>query len=194
LNTFSATSSSSRSASVIFKTLKLNTGDNIIEQQLCNGSCIDKSLQFSVIGGENPYLNYAIICRSDGVVASIPQNVLGNLYFNAFRERFSPIFTKTIRNLLKVRNHLLLQLDLECGNISEEYFDKEEPKYLSEVENIPLEKLKEEIKVLFGFTSLPFDAEDISEILNCSVDDAEKVLKYFLDEVLSCQPLNRVNP
>ena len=84
---------------------------------------------------------------------------------------------------MSIRNHLLLQLDLEYGNISEEYFDKEEPKYLTEVEDIPFEKLKKEIKVLFGFTNLPLDSEDISEILNCSVDDAEKALKNYLDRV-----------
>ena len=81
---------------------------------------------------------------------------------------------------MNIRNHLLLQLDLECGNISEEYFDKEEPKYLSEVEKIPLEKLKDEIKMLYGFTNLPFDSVDISEILNCSVDDAEKVINQYI--------------
>ena len=98
-------------------------------------------------------------------------------------EKIAPVFTKSIRNLLNTRNHLLLQLDLECGNISEEYFDKEESKYLSEIEKIPLEKLKEEIKLLFGFTNLPLDSEDISEILNCPVDDAEKVIHQYISGV-----------
>jgi len=113
----------------------------------------------------------------------IHQNVLESLYFNYFREKTAPVFTKAIRNLLNLRNLLSLQLDLECGNISEEYFDKEEPKYLSEVEKVPLEKLKEEIKVLFGFTNLPFDSEDISEILNCSVGDAEKMINQYINGV-----------
>ena len=99
------------------------------------------------------------------------------------KEMITPVFAKTIRNLLNIRNHLLLQMDLECGNVSEEYFDKEEPKYLSEVEKIPLEKLKEEIKVLFGFTDLPFDSVDISEILNCSIDDAEKAINQYIGGV-----------
>ncbi len=124
----------------------------------------------------------------------IPQDVLENFYFNAFREKITPVFTKTISNLLRVRSHLLLQLDFECGNISEEYFDKEEPKYLAEIEKIPFEKIKEEVKALFSFTNLSFDSGDISEILNCSVDDAEKALRYYLDEVRSCQPTSRANP
>jgi hypothetical protein len=113
----------------------------------------------------------------------IPQNVPENFYFNSFREKVAPVVNKAVENLMNIRNHLLLQLDLECGNISEEYFDKEEPKYLSEMEQIPFEKLKEEVKVLFDFTSLPLDSEDISEILNCSIDDAEKALKYYTSGV-----------
>jgi len=162
---------------------RIKYGENIIKQYLNNESGINKSLQFSVIRGEISYNSYTVICRSDGVVAAIPQDVLGNLYFNIFMEKIAPVITKTLKNLLKIRNHLLLQLDLECGNISEEYFDREEPKYLTKIENTPLEKLKEEIKILFNFTNLPFDSGEISDIFNCSVDDAEKILKYYLDKV-----------
>lgn len=140
--------------------------------------------QYFMLGdGEFSYLGFTMICRSDGVAMVIPQNALGNFYFDSFRNQFAPVFNKAVSNLMSIRNHLLLQLDLEYGNISEEYFDKEEPKYLTEVEDIPFEKLKKEIKVLFGFTNLPLDSEDISEILNCSVDDAEKALKNYLDRV-----------
>ena len=119
----------------------------------------------------------------DDAEAIFSRNDLENRFFDYIREEIAPVFTKTIRNLLNTRNHLLLQLDLECGNISEEYFDREEPKYLSEIEEIPLEKLKEEIKLLCSFTNLSFDSDDISEILNCSIDDVEKVIKNYPDEV-----------
>jgi len=164
LNTINITSSLSKEKTDIL----LNTD-----------SSIDNQLLFSVVGGEIPYINYVVICRSDGAVATIPHDVLGNLYFNTFKEKMTPVFTKSIRNLLNIRNHLLLQLDLECGNITEEYFDREEPKYLTEVKKIPLKKLKEEIKLLYSFTNLPFDSRDISEILNCSIDDVEKVLEIL---------------
>ena len=149
-------------------------------------SSIEKPMQFSV-GGEasffNSIFNSVVIYRSDGATAIISRSVLDNLYLDYFKKKITPVFAKAIRNLLNIRNHLSLQLDLECENISEDYFDKEEPKYLSEVEKIPLEKLKEEIKVLFGFTNLPFDSEDISEILNCTVDDAEKIIHQYINEV-----------
>lgn len=129
---------------------------------------------------ENSYHSFTLVCRNDGAVAVMSQNILGNLYFNSFRNKISPTFNKVLKNMMNIRNHLLLQLDLACGNISEEYFDGEETKYLTETENIPLEKLKEEIEMLFSFTDLSLDSEEISEILNCSVDDAEKTLKNIL--------------
>jgi hypothetical protein len=91
-----------------------------------------------------------------------------------------PLFNKAITNLLNIRNHLALQLDLECGNISEEYFDEEEPKYLAEAVKIPLDKLHEDVKLLLEFSNMSLDSEDIAEILNCPIDDAEKALKHFI--------------
>ena len=179
LNTFSSDSSLFKGISAPLQIRELKKGENIFHQQINSEYIIYKQLQFSVIEGEIPYPSYAVICRSDGAVAVIPHNVLGNFYFNTFKEMIAPVFTKSIKNLLNIRNHLLLQLDLECGNISEEYFDKEEPKYLSEVKKVPFDKLKEEIKLLFNFTNLSFDSSDISEILNCPVDDIEKVLKIL---------------
>lgn len=135
---------------------------------------------FPAIDGEVSYLAYSLVCRNDGTVVLISQNIVRNLYFNSFRNKISPVFNKALKNMMNIRNHLLLQLDLECGNISEEYFDNEEAKYLTESENISLEKLKEEIEILYNFTDLPLNPEEISEILNCSVDDAENALKNYL--------------
>jgi hypothetical protein len=140
-------------------------------------------LWFIMDGEEPSYLSFGIIRRNDGVEVMISQNVVDNFYFTVFRNRVAPVFNKALRNLLNIRNHLLLQLDLECGNITEEYFDKEEPKYLSDVETLPLETLKQQVKVLFGFTNLVLDSEYISEILNCPVDDAEKALKHYISGV-----------
>ena len=138
---------------------------------------------FPVIGGDFSYLSFNLIYRNDGAVAVIPQNVLGNFYYNSFKKKVAPVFNKALKNLLNIRNHLLLQLDLECGNISEEYFDKEETKYLTGIADFPVEKLKEEIEVLLDFSTFPLDSEDISEILNCSVDDTEKVLQNILTRI-----------
>jgi hypothetical protein len=167
----------------ILQTREVRSEKNIFLSPVNNLFNLEEPLYFPITGRESSFSSFSIICRNDGAVAVVPQNILGNLYFNTFREKITPVFKKAIENLLTIRNHLLLQLDLECGNISEEYFDKEEPKYLTETEKISFEKLREEMKVLFGFTNLPLDSEDISEILNCPINDAEKVLKHYLGEV-----------
>jgi hypothetical protein len=183
LDTFIVTSPLSGEAFDILQTQEVKSKKDIFYRVSSSAFNIDNPLQFSVAEGNVSLLSLNITFRHNGAVAVIPQDVLGNLYFNTFREKITPVFTKTISNLLNMRNHLSLQLDLKCGNISEEYFDQEEPRYLSEVEEISLEQLKEETKVLFGFTNLPFDSEDISEILNCSVDDAEKAISQYLGGV-----------
>jgi hypothetical protein len=166
----------------ILQPSEVKSKKDIFSLQLNSMFNLEEPLYFPIFGGEASFTSLGIVCQNDGTVVVIPQNVLGNLYFDFFREKIAPVFNKAIGNLLNIRNHLLLQLDLECGNISDECFDKEEPKYLTEIEKIPFEKLKEEIRILFCFTHLPLDSEDISEIINCSVDDAEKALTNYITE------------
>ncbi|MDR1256669.1 MAG: hypothetical protein LBJ86_02870, partial [Spirochaetaceae bacterium] len=104
----------------------------------------------TLIKASDSDLGCDVIYRSDDDAVTIPRDVLGEWYFNSFRKKVAPVFNKAVKNLLNIRNHLLLQLDLECGNISEEYFDKEESNYLTETGKISFEKLREEVKILFG--------------------------------------------
>ncbi|MDR1787998.1 MAG: hypothetical protein LBR16_06075 [Treponema sp.] len=139
---------------------------------------------YSLLGdGEFSYISCNVILRSDGAAMVIPQKHVENCLFNHFDGVIAPVFTQAIGNLLKIRDHLRLQLDLECGNISEEYFDKTESLYLTEAKKTSLDRLKEEVRILLGFTHLPLDAEDIAEMLNCSMHDAEAVLKNYISEV-----------
>jgi hypothetical protein len=145
-----------------------------------NNNCAPTdSLLFSNATGDT-YFSCSIICRSDGRTMVIPQNTMGNAYFNYFSEQISPFFKKAVGNLLNMRKHLALQLDLEYGNITEEYFLEEEKNCLPEVEKIPFENLKKEVGLLYKFTNLPLDSEEISGILNCSIDDAEKAIRKVL--------------
>jgi hypothetical protein len=51
------------------------------------------------------------------------------------------------------------------------------------MEKISLEKLKEEINLLYSFVGYPFESMDFSDILNCSVDDTEIVISQYINEV-----------
>jgi len=120
------------------------------------------------------------ICRSDGLTAVFPQNSLGNAYFFYFAKQVSPLFKKAITNLSNIRKHLALQLDLECGNISEEYFAEEEKTCLLETEKIPFDELKKEVDLLYLLSNMPLDSEEVSGILNCSIGDAERAIRSVL--------------
>lgn len=134
----------------------------------------------NVKDSKEPWTEYTL---EDGSSNALSANDLENLYFNMFIEKVAPLFNKAIKNLLNARNYLALQLDFECGNISEEYFDKEESKYLTEAKSIPINQLYNEAKLLLGFSNIALDSLEISEILGCSVDDAEKILKHLASEV-----------
>jgi hypothetical protein len=86
------------------------------------------------------------------------------------------IVIKALTNLLNIRGHLLLQLNLACGNITETYFDEQESKYLTKIEKKTPKELKKEIETLRKFTSLKLDNLDILDILNCSINDLENAL------------------
>ena len=138
-----------------------------------NARCFSNSGGFS-------YTSFSVICRSDGATGVIPQDVLNNLYFRYYTELVSPLFQRAIKNLLNTRKHLALQLDLEFGNISEEYFNSEEKTCLFEAEKIPFDKLREEVNLLFKLSKMALDSEEVSGILNCPVDDAEKAIRNLL--------------
>jgi hypothetical protein len=167
----------------VLQSREIKSDRNFVSSPLSNIVNTEERLHFRAGGADRSFFSFGVIYRNDGLSMTISQNILSGLYFDSFRKRIAPVFTKAVKNLLNIRDHLLLQLDLECGNISEEYFDKKESQYLTDVEKTPPDVLKQQVRVLLGFTNLVLDSEDISEILNCSVDDAEKVIKNYLDEV-----------
>ena len=134
---------------------------------------------YQTVGGKQT-ITSVCICYGDGSEMPVSQNDLKDFYLYTIKKDIAPVFNKVVKNLINIRNHLLLQLDLECGNITEEYFDKEESNYLMETENIPFEQLKKEINILLSMTNIPIDSEEISEILNCSINDAEKIIYYII--------------
>jgi hypothetical protein len=141
------------------------------------------SVQALVAPGSFETFNINLIVFSeDGSATVIQQHDLRNAYISFARERITPVFNKVITNLKKQNEHLALQLNFEFGNISEEEFVEQEEKYLSEPEETPIQKLKQDIGVLFAFSDVFMDAEEISEAFNCRLNAAEDALQMFLLE------------
>jgi len=143
---------------------------NFVKQPICYHTVDGKQTITSVC-----------ICYGDGSAMLVSQNDLKDFYLHTIKKEIAPVFNKVIKNLTNIKNHLLLQLDLACENITEEYFDKEESNYLMEAENIPFEQLRKEINTLLSMTNIPLDSEEISEVLNCSINDAERIIYYIIN-------------
>jgi hypothetical protein len=123
-----------------------------------------------------------ITFKRDGSFTLISEYDLNKAYFDLFRKKLSPVFNKAITNLKRQKEHLALQLNFEFGNITNEEFDKQEAQYLVETEDIPAEKLKQDINILATFSDVVMDAEEISDVFNCRIDTAEEAIQMLLLE------------
>ena len=86
------------------------------------------------------------------------------------------VLKKVISNLFKNRDHLGLQLDFEFGNITECEFKEQELAFMKEPEKFDIHLLKADIELIMNFTGLVFNAEEVSAMFNCSIDDAAKAI------------------
>jgi hypothetical protein len=143
----------------------------------------DSSLYSYVTSGkiETSIINLLAI-KKDGNFTLISQYDLNHAYFSLFKERLTPVFNTVLTNLKKQKEHLALQLNFEFGNISEKEFNKQEEKYLSEPQDIPLQVLKQDINMLFAFSNVVMDAEEVSAAFDCPLDTAEEALQLLLFE------------
>jgi hypothetical protein len=123
-----------------------------------------------------------IAFKKDGDFTLIREYELNNAYFNMFQRKLAPVFNKVITNLKKQKEHLALQLNFEFGNMPEEEYNKQEEKYLVDVEDVSTQELKQAIDILFSFSNVAMDSEEISEAFNCRLDTAEEALQKFLFE------------
>jgi hypothetical protein len=123
-----------------------------------------------------------IAFKKDGNFTLIREHELNNAYFDIFQRTLVPVFNKVITNLKKRKEHLALQLSFEFGNMSEEEYNKQEEKYLADAEDVSIQELKQAIDILFSFSNVAMDSEELSEAFNCRIDTAEEALQRLLFE------------
>jgi hypothetical protein len=141
--------------------------------QLSNSKKYSDSSKCLFLSDSSKYSAFIVVHRhNDNAIFITQPCTFENFYHNPL----IPVFKKAIKNFLNTRKHLALQLDFECKNISEEYFLEEQDKCLFESEKIPFDELKEEVDLLFRYSDIALDAEEVSNILNCPIDDAEKAI------------------
>jgi hypothetical protein len=143
-------------------------------------SISDQSICSYVAPGEIGTSVNWIALRKDGNFTLIREHDLNSAYFSLFRKELTPVFNSVITNLKKQKEHLALQLNFEFGNIPEEEYASQEEKYLVEAKDISVQELKRYIDILFTFSDVVMDSEEISEAFNCPLDTAEEALRTLL--------------
>lgn len=93
-----------------------------------------------------------------------------------------PVVRKAILGLVKSRDFLGFQLDHALGNISEKDFKEYVKSFLTEKTKYNADDLDEEIKDLLRIVEQPLDADVLSEVFNCEIEEAEKALARILQE------------
>ncbi len=107
------------------------------------------------------------------------KHILDN-FSNIVSERVIDLFHKTTLSLLKNRDFLGHQLNYHIGNISDEQFKNILDKYLIPNFSYDIDTLAEDIRLLMKITALVFDADEISIMFNCDINDAEKALTKII--------------
>jgi hypothetical protein len=136
---------------------------------------------YAAIGKVETSVNWFAFKR-DGNYTLIREYELRNAYSKFFQQELTPVFNKVITNLKNQKEHLALQLNFQFGNISEEEYNKQEEKYLVEAEEVSTQELKRAVNILFSFSNVAMDSEEISEAFNCRLDTAEEALQLLLFE------------
>lgn len=98
-----------------------------------------------------------------------------------WEQRYGTVIDETITGLLRIRDFLGLQLDHALGNITDEDFEKQAEEYLRK-SDCPEEQIKKKLEVLFQITSQPIDAGLISEIFQCELSQAERILTNIIQQ------------
>lgn len=125
-------------------------------------------------------LNLEITFTAGDHSLKMPFNDFNIGYFNAVKDKLSPILNKIVTNLIKSRDFLGLQLDLEFENISSEQYEQMEMDSLTELVEIDPNLLKNDIDILIKLTNRPYNSEEISTMFNCNLDAAEKAIELLL--------------
>lgn len=101
-------------------------------------------------------------------------------YFEMIKDKLSPLLNTVISNLLRSRDYLGLQLNLEFGNISNDQYEQLELDFLKEPVQIEATTLKNDLDILMRLSNKVFNAEEISTMFNCPLETAENAIGLLI--------------
>jgi len=116
---------------------------------------------------------------------SMAPTVLSIYAADKFIDRISPIVSKTLSLLLRNRDFLGHQLNYKSGNLTDEEFEELIQEYLPPTIEYNLSELNSEVRRLMYISGLTFNADQLSVMFNCEIDDAEQVLTALVQDSLN---------
>jgi hypothetical protein len=150
---------------------KENNSITVDSDKVFAGDRMEGEIDFTAIEDNTK----VIISRGDIAIETSP-SILSIYAANKVVNRISPVINKTFSYLLRNREFLGHQLSHKIGNLTDEAFEKIIQEYLPPTIKYNLDELKDEIKLLMDVSALVFDAEQLSVMFNCEIDDAEQIL------------------
>lgn len=84
---------------------------------------------------------------------------------------------RAIEGLLRIRDFMGLQLNHAWGNMTDEEFNEASEEYLSRQETANKESVERDVRRLLAIVDLKLDSETISDIFDCTLDDADDIVK-----------------
>lgn len=122
------------------------------------------------------------LASSTGQKAVMTLDDFNREYFELAKDRIGPLLQTVISNLIRSRDYLGLQLNLEFGNIDQKEYEQVELDFLVEQIEIDPEELKCNVEMLMKLSNRVYNSEEIATMFNCPVDAAEKSLNILLLE------------
>lgn len=133
-----------------------------------------------VITTSDEQLTISLNLSSGQKVLEMNFNNFNREYFERVKNVICPLLQTVISNLIRSRDYLGLQLNLEFGNIDEKEYEQLELAFLVEQSEVDPENLKNDINMLINLSNRVYNSEEIATMFNCSVDKAEKALNILL--------------
>jgi hypothetical protein len=123
-----------------------------------------------------------IVVSKEILAISMQHNIYTAISVELIKKEVVPVFNNVISNLLRENKHLLLQRNYKYGNLKKKEFEVKQKEYLIEPKNIPIKLLKRQCSLLHYFSNMVMDAEELSVVFNCSIENAEKSIQMLLHE------------
>lgn len=101
---------------------------------------------------------------------------------NQFSRPVIDVVNEAFIGLMKSRDFLGLQLDHAWGNLPDAEFEALSEEHLSRLERgVSPKELERKVEILLTITSIPLDAEILSEMFSCPLETAQACLNTVVD-------------